>query len=114
MLSWKVQWTLEQHRFDLLGSTSTRIGWGRREALEQQCFFFAPGNLLVELTPLQREKNLCFTPKHASDPLYLHCRSAVGKKGDTFLPKEMADYSNLAEFMSLVDQVVVVGGMDDR
>lgn len=105
MLSW----------FDLLGSTSTWIGWGRREALEQQCFFFAPGNLLVELTPLQREKNLCFTPKHASDPLlYLHCRSIVGKKGDKFLPKEMADYSNLAEFMSLVDQVVVVGGMDDR
>lgn len=77
--------------------------------------FLCPWKPTCRTDPTPKRKNLCFTPKHACEPLlYLHCRSVVGKKGDKFLPKEMADYGNLAEFMSLVDQVVVVGGMDDR
>lgn len=53
--------------------------WEKRGALEQQCFSFAPGNLLVEPAPLKRRKIFGFTPKHACDSLlyFLHHKSVV-------------------------------------
>lgn len=61
------------------------IGAWRREVLEQQCFSFTPGDLLVELPHSKRKQNLCFIPKHVCNHL-LHflCHRSIGEREKIF------------------------------
>lgn len=88
-------------------SVSVIGDWGRekREALEQLCFSFAPGKLLVEPAPLKRDKNLCFTSKHAYDSLLYFLRRSVVREKEQIFAQQNGRARQSCAFMSLVDQV---------